>query len=149
MNHWQRAENYWGETYYDYLVLLGQHRDSDALQRSNFQCALELLGGEGDGVLVARAGHWAVGWVESLLIHGDAKDKVAIGEEIEESLSRYPVLNDEHYSELESGEIMEYWEREPLRWRVELCQSAGVTAFAARHNDAPYTYSELYDYLRD
>ena len=149
MERWTHPKHYVGKTYYDYYVLLGQHRDSSVLQRSNFQLALEMLGGESDGVLVARASHWAVGWVESLFIHCEDADKVAVGEEIEESLSQYPILDDEHYSELEESEVMEYWDREPLRWRVELCKSAGVTVFAARHDDAPYTYSKLYDYLRD
>ena len=148
MKRWERARNYIGETYYEYFVLIGQHRDSDALDRSNFQVALDLLSGESEKVLVVCSNHWAVGWIEGIFIHESATDKIAIGEEIEERLSQYPVLDEEHYSELELSELSEYWENASLRERVELCGGAKVTFFAARHDDAYWQYDALYDYLR-
>jgi hypothetical protein len=68
MNRWKRPSNYMGETFEEYYVLLGRHRDSDSVSRSNFEVALEALGGESETVLVARASHWAVGWCETLLV---------------------------------------------------------------------------------
>ena len=67
MRHWQRANNYMGEDFSAYLVLLGRHRDSPILDNVNFDAALELLGGESKTVLVERSSHWAVGWVEVLI----------------------------------------------------------------------------------
>ena len=61
---WTYPSDYIGETYEGYFVGLGQCRDSDALERSNFASAIEALGGETETVFIVRAGHWAVGWVE-------------------------------------------------------------------------------------
>jgi hypothetical protein len=91
-----------------WLVSIGRNRDSGALDRSNFECALKSMGGESDDVEVHRFGHWACGWFEIILVRPDsAASKEA--EEIEGALANYPVLNDAHYSELESEEANETW----------------------------------------
>jgi hypothetical protein len=36
---WKHPDNYLGATWYDYYVVLGQHRDSDVITRSNFRVA--------------------------------------------------------------------------------------------------------------
>lgn len=150
MKLWERPEHYMGETFYDYYVVLGQHRDSDSLDRSNFETALKMLGGEGEHVIVARATHWAVGWVETIMIHRDASEEILlIGEEIQESLEDYPVLDEDHWSQLEYDEVYEYWDRAPLWERVRLCSDAGISIFATRHDDAPSQYDRLWEYLRD
>jgi len=61
LKKWTHPEYYLGETYYDYYVVLSQHRDSDNLDKSNFASAVKMLGGESDTVLIVRASHWAVG----------------------------------------------------------------------------------------
>jgi len=104
---WEHPADYMGEDYPDYYVGPGQSRDSDALERSNFKSALEMLGGEKDGVIVARFNHWAVGWVESILVHKDAKEKVAILQDIENKMADYPVLDEDDYSETETEEYRE------------------------------------------
>ncbi len=55
--------------YYDSGV--GQHGESDALERSNFTCMLAALGGVSDTVVVVHERHWAVGWIEWIAIHQD------------------------------------------------------------------------------
>ena len=63
LNLWQHPESYYGAAWPDSYVFLSQSRDSDALTRSNFECGLELLGGESDTVQVIRERHWACdGW---------------------------------------------------------------------------------------
>ena len=112
---WTRPESYMGPSYHGYYCGPGMHRDSDALARSNFKVALELLGGESacedacdDGhtcaVLVVRDSHWAVGWIEYILVHESATDKLAILDGIYSKLEDYPVLNDEDFSETEMDE---------------------------------------------
>ena len=93
-----------GDEFPDYYVGLSQTRDSEALERSNFKSALAELGGEKDGVIVARFNHWAVGWVETIMVHKDAKDKVAILQDIENRMADYPVLDEEDYSDIEMEE---------------------------------------------
>lgn len=114
MDLWERPDHYAGETYYDYYVLLGRHRDSDALAESNFRKSVSLLKEvspeeDDSGWIIARAGHWAVGWVELLLIHKDNLALVEVGNKITTDLDDYPVLDEDLYSELqiEYGEIEE------------------------------------------
>jgi len=103
-------DNYIGETIEDnFLILLGQNRDSDCLTRSNFQSALIALGGESEQVLIHRFGHWACGWFEYLVIDSDNKDLLKQAQTIESDLDDYPVLDEEHWSELEQNEAQEIW----------------------------------------
>ena len=150
LKRWTRAPNYVGQTYCDHFVILGQHRDSGSLTRSSFQTALKMLGGEGDQVIVARSNHWAVGWIETIMVHESAsKELLETAQEILHSLEQYPVLDDDHWSQLEYDELYDYWENASLRGRVDHCKRANVTIFAARHDDAPWRYDRLYDYLRE
>lgn len=100
---WERPSNYAGPDWSDYYVLFVKSRDDesyDILKLSNFDVALERLGGENEenGVLVIRDRHWAVGWIEYILVHKDSK-KVAEAEKIMKEYEAYPVLDDDHYSE--------------------------------------------------
>ena len=52
MQKWSRTENYIGESYNDYYVLLSHHRDSGLVEESNFWSALRMLNGESDTVKV-------------------------------------------------------------------------------------------------
>jgi hypothetical protein len=96
-------DNYMGAEYNDYYVVGFQTRDSDALERSNFRSMLEALGGEDEdtGVIVARSGHWAVGWVEKILVNQNATDKLKIADDIAEGLEDYPVVDEEDFSRVE------------------------------------------------
>jgi len=98
---WKSAPNYGGEDYSDYYVVAVRTRDSNAVEESNFESALKKLGGEKDGVMVARANHWAVGWVEYLLVHKGAAEKVAIAQDIEAKLAEYPILDEDDMSQRE------------------------------------------------
>jgi hypothetical protein len=130
-------------------VFLGQHRDSDAMDRSNFTVALAELGGESDTVLVIRENHWAVGWVEWIGIHESDTAAQAKAESMLARIENYPLLDEQHHSELEWRESAEWWERMRVCERLELCQRFGLSIFAARHADLPQDDSnELYEYLR-
>ena len=99
----------------------GRHRDSDALARANFDTAARLLCEEShhpdidwedlnhfnsngdeiytDDVIIGAWGHWAVGWVEELLIRVDAQDVVGKAHELSTYVNeQYPVLDDELFS---------------------------------------------------
>lgn len=146
LERWTRAPNYIGETYYDYFVILGKHRDSDSLTRSNFDVALEMLGGESETVIIVRSSHWAVGWIEGLFVHESDKVSLEIAEEISESLVQYPVLDGEHWYSLQYNEICEYWEHASLHERIEICKDAHTNILASRRD---YPSKKAFDYLRD
>ena len=88
------------------VVPVGQNRDSSALDLSNFQAALAMLGGESETVEVHRFGHWACGWIEIIIVE-PSSDAHKTAQEIETKISDYPVLDDDDFSEREHGEAME------------------------------------------
>jgi hypothetical protein len=137
LEQWKHPENYAGAVWPGYRVFLTQNRDSDALTRSNFERGFALIGGESETVQVVRERHWACGWVEWIGIHEDNAEAIAKAEAILEKLDGYPVLDDDHFSELEWNEAHDTWEGLSLRERVDLCKTAGLSIFAARNPDMP------------
>ena len=116
MKKWTLPSCYVGQSWPNYYVFLGQHRDSDALTRSNFRVALERLGGEtGEDdngvslVTVVRESHWAVGWVEWIAIHESNTAGIALAEEMEREMEGYPVLDESDWSRLEDEECEQVW----------------------------------------
>lgn len=145
---WTMPSNYGGHVWPCYYVFLGKHRDSDALTRSNFECALKAIGGESETVEVVREGHWAVGWVEWIAIHQDDEKALRIADEVMCSIAEYPALNDEHLSDLEFDEACEYWERMSVSERLYYCKRAGVSIFSARREHLPLdNYGEVLELL--
>lgn len=90
------------------LVLVTRNRDSDILTESNFECALERLGGESDDVQVIRFGHWACGWWEALCVV-EGSDKEVLAQKMHKDLDGYPVLDENDFSERESKEADRVW----------------------------------------
>ena len=79
----------------DWLRVLCQHRDSECIQQSNFRVALKELGGEASGnVYIERMNHWAVGWLEYLLVNPDRLEAVEKAAKIVADLEEYPVLDE-------------------------------------------------------
>jgi hypothetical protein len=134
---WTMPDSYFGASWPGYYVFLGQHRDSDSLARSNFTCGLEAIGGESETVQVVRESHWAVGWVEWIAIHQDDEKALQIADEIKAALEDYPVVNEDHWSELEWNEAQDYWASMSIRERMRLCYDAHISVFAARRDWIP------------
>lgn len=107
---WTMPDHYFGEVWPGYYSSgVGQSRDSQALERSNFKVMLELLGGETETVIVVRESHWAVGWVEWIAIHQDDGAALKIADKAQARLENYPVLSDDDYSETEMEEANDVW----------------------------------------
>jgi hypothetical protein len=101
--------NYAGEIPGDeWLCLLTRNRDSDLLTESNFECALNQLGGESNNIEVHRFKHWACGWWEALAVRAGTPEAETAAA-IRESLDDYPVLDDEDHSRRESEEADRIW----------------------------------------
>ena len=144
---WQRTSNYAGQDFSEYYVVVGQHRDSPILDKSNFPMALQRLGGESDTVTIEHAGHWAVGWIENILVHESDTDAVTEAQSIVDDLAFYPVLDDEDYSQREHDATEKLWGLFGLDERIEYLKEAGASIFAARAKDAYSLYerdSEFY-----
>lgn len=116
------------------VVLVSQNRDSAILEKSNFESALEILGGESDTIEIHRFGHWGPGWFEIIIAHPSRLEDVA---KIAFSLANYPILNESDYSEKEVEAIIEYWENMSLREKIDLCIEENCSIFSARREEIP------------
>lgn len=119
------------------VVPVFQNRDSGPLERSNFEVAINMLGGESETVEVHRFGHWGTGWFEIIIIDPTDKNIVVVAEEIESSLANYPVLDEMHHSEIEFNEMHEVWDMLLLCEKIQICHECGHSIFAARHETIP------------
>jgi len=96
------------EDHYHWLVVLGRNRDSHDLDNVNWDTALEELGGGGKSVEVVNFGHWAVGWIEYLLVDPDSPE-AAIAQDITARLNDYPLLDEEAYCQRRYDHALEIW----------------------------------------
>lgn len=100
-----------------WTIITMQHRDSGALQRSNFiqiQKELEGIDADEENWRVERHSDFLVGWQEAFVIQVyDADGAITSAfekmHELQERMDDYPVLAEEHFSELESEEFDESW----------------------------------------
>lgn len=84
---------------------VGVHRDSDALERSNWQTvAGELLDRFPGAFAVLRSAHWGCGWVEELTFDAGSIPAAAAVAAWAARLDAYPVADEEHFSALEWSE---------------------------------------------
>lgn len=146
LNLWTYPGSYMGPSFDDYYVFLGQNRDSDSITRSNFTCGLRDIGGAtGEfedehtpvNVAVINQGHWAVGWIEWIAIHKTNGPVLRKADEILRKLEDYPVVDDDHLSQLEWDEAAESWEHCSIRDRIEYLARWGLSIFAARRDELP------------
>lgn len=98
----------------DWWVAAGQHRDSDVTERSNFRVMTRRLEAiEASACAVEREDHWAVGWVEHLLVNPHSKKKGALRRQIlamHQAVEEYPILDETDHSELENQDCEETWQ---------------------------------------
>ena len=168
---WETPGSYGGYDPVGDIVIRTQFRDSSLLEQSNYQAIFAHLQefskqfgepaewntGEGDlewrdWVYDFRAGHWACGWLETLLVRPAAPQKLL--DEVESilcALADYPVFDEEHYSNLQYEEAEKFWLQLSLDERVELCRNMGCSIFQARHQHQPtdghVDMSQFYDFL--
>ena len=92
---------------------VGQHRDSGALDRSNFRVVLaDLTTRFGDAVADVRFGHWAVGWVEEIIFDAGRADVVDAVQSWRDALADYPVADEVDFSDLEHDELMSWLDQD-------------------------------------
>ena len=92
---------YWG-TRENWIVVITRTRDSDLLETSNWHYCLKKFNMVDNldkiDVAIERAGHWACGWLEYLVISPDNAEFIALSQDIDKRLKDYPVLDDDDYS---------------------------------------------------
>lgn len=114
LKRWSLPSHYFGASWPNhYSAGVGQSRDSDCLEQSNFAVMLAALGGENDIVTLVREDHWAVGWVEWIAIEADgtpeADKALETADMAKERLADYPVLDGDDLSDRETESANETW----------------------------------------
>lgn len=88
----------------DWLIgPVGVHRDSDPVDRSNWETVIDAYDqADPDGTdhEILHFGHWAVGWVEEVAYRPGSKC-AELADEFRERLEAYPILDERRYSLLE------------------------------------------------
>lgn len=94
---------YYGE-HGDWLVTLAQTRDSDQVERSNWRYITSgILLAYPDDAVIESMSHWAVGWVEYLLIR-PGSPAVKVMSDWADILAIYPIADEEDYEKLVAEE---------------------------------------------
>lgn len=152
MEEWTTPSGYAGFDPVGDWVVLTRTRDSGPLERSNWRIARKRLT-EAAGVdEVAeddrtqpvydwRAGHWACGWVEYLMVPADAPEAVLdAAQEMADALAAYPILDEEDFTREEDEEACALWAVLSPRDRADLIRQSGcdVSIFAARRDEMPH-----------
>jgi len=126
--------NYGGPSLGHVVVVPGvsRSRDSEIHSESNFESALEMLGGESETVEVHRFGHWGCGWYELILI--DPKDRAAlkIAHKIAEQLKGYPLLDEDDFNEREYEYHLDFANGAKKDLASALCLHLGLPAGLAK-----------------
>lgn len=142
---WTKPSSYAGSEFPDYYCGPGQHRDSSILEKCNFSVALDRLGGESKSVIVTRCGHWAVGWVEQILVHKRAKAKLKILDAIMGQLNDgYPVLDDSEYSDAQQEYLDETFDQFKDDFKEEVLKALGI-----EEKNETHPRRHLEQYLRE
>ena len=122
----------------DYSIY-ARTRGSDIMEDMNYNIVLFNLTrlavkhDQRDKVYDFRAGHWACGWLENIIVRRDAHDEILIeAAELLSAIEDYPCLDDDKYSELQFDAILDYWEDLSLKERIEYCSDNNHSIFSAR-----------------
>tara|TARA_R110001592_G_scaffold60652_3_gene184612 strand:+ start:200 stop:691 length:492 start_codon:yes stop_codon:yes gene_type:complete len=147
LNKWETPDSYAGHNPVGDYMIYSRTRDSSIMENSNYELILKELSDlaetfdnlRDDGepyVYDFRAGHWACGWVEEIIIRKDApKEIIERAKEIDAALSDWPIYSDDDYYERQLNEMRRYWNDIDIEERVEWLQESGESIFLARNDD--------------
>jgi hypothetical protein len=142
---------YWGD-HGDWYIVASQHRDSDTVDRSNFQVLLKQLGGESDTVAVEQASHWLVGWVEYLIVAPTDHKALRTAILAHSAVSTYPILDESEWSQLEYDEAWEWAERELKEydgWETVMAEVWSEGSYGYGDEEAGQAISEAEERLKE
>jgi hypothetical protein len=126
----------------DWLVApCSTSRDADVLVQANWDSLKKCLEPFKDQWEEHSFGHWGCGHFEIILIKPDSL-AAAECEEIEGSLSYYPVLDDELFSLYEWQEKAAIWGQMPSKERRVILRKAGLPVSKARNKGMPQGVEE-------
>lgn len=101
-------DNYMGEKPDTSLYLvLARNRDSSIATNCNWDSAKSMFDDAELDYTITHVGHWLCGWVEYLSVSRNDSEAFKMGEEIDASLSDYPILDEEELCRREHEDFIE------------------------------------------
>ena len=88
------------------FIALAVHRDSDLLAESNWHSIIADMDKNKLDYSIERFSHWAMGWIDYLIIDTAHQDSVLFIENVLYALDQYPVYDEEDWSQREFDEFM-------------------------------------------
>lgn len=145
---------YWGDNG-EWLNAYGRHRDSDALDNANFEALRRIVDTacehEHDAYVIEHFSHWAVGWIDELLINPDCAKAIEAVQSAIDKLEDYPLVDENLYSEMEYESACESAESALYELGIPVEQRKDAASFvvswgqdAGGRND--YGYAGVRDY---
>lgn len=94
----------------DWLVMpVSINRDTEScVTLSNWQVCQDMMDKDNIEYEIHNFGHWGCGWFEIIIVNPDSQDFV---EKIEGLLSEYPVIDENHHSQLEMEKDDQSWDQ--------------------------------------
>jgi|GEM_PF-3945663 len=130
---------YWGDRA-DWLIVIGKHRDSEALGRSNFRVVhADLLKRFPESIAIEEAGHDLVGWVETVLVDPANTEAVEAAQEWQEYLDDHIYADEDDFSNEEWEETLETIEA--IRHEVERSDHTPLPEHWESPNGYSYTHT--------
>jgi hypothetical protein len=127
----QKDHMWWGDDEKrDWYLAIGQSRDSDLIEKSNYRVVLSQLNekfpADPETEQIdwedAHESHWAVGWVETIIINPANQALVDFFLEIKAQLENYPILDESDWSNLEVEEHDEHHQEYPNTDECSICE---------------------------
>ena len=150
MELWERADNYMGPDFSDYFLLYSTCRDSEVMNRANYEAIKSEFKARDfklkKGVIIEGASHWAVGWVEYILIHKDNKRLVELGHKIREALDDYPVYDECLYSDMEHQERVETFKDFGEQATLETLAEIGLKPYQIKFLENKEIIQDIFHY---
>ena len=162
---WETPDSYGGFNPVGDIVVYSRNRDGSILDESNYEQIFKHLKetiknldspiyiegderSEFDWVYDFRAGHWACGWVEYILVRKDSPQSVIdAAVEVINGIEDYCIFDESHYSEMQFDAQEKFWEECSIADRMHYCKEMEVSIFAARRDYTPESKNDLSEYV--
>lgn len=110
--------SYWGDKSNWLHSGIGQSRDSSLVEQCNWltyvtelsRLCYEREEETEDVFAIERQSHWAVGWVEHIVLNPTKQFALEYNQSVAERLEEYPILDEELLSQLETEDALETWQ---------------------------------------
>ena len=172
LQQWKMPDSYFGFNPIGDYGVYSRHRDSDTLTNSNWECLLKhfkeleknyvfhtepmekyqtgfsTVDETPDSwVYVWSASHWAVGYIEYMMLREDAPKELhdQIEEVMDDLRNVCPVFNEDHYSAACWENKCQLWDMMSVKERIYYCQKAEISIFAARRKELPCEVDQYID----